>query len=208
MADQVVGFGARTGPMVDAVTMVSAKIQAIADATVAMFADAAEAPGRLAEAGRLLTGDGALGSPSTVLGAAAGAIAAALLVAMAVHHVLRPARLRLRGRVPETAERMAALVFEGLLLDAAPAAVYLAAGLTLDHMLFGPYGRVFVGTEVFRMVTSAVIINSAVAWFIAILLLLPIAAKRPNFRLLPIDDAQAERARNFVRRVVVTAAAS
>jgi small-conductance mechanosensitive channel len=194
--------------MVDAVTMVSAKIQAIADATVAMFADAAEAPGRLAEAGRLLTGDGALGSPSTVLGAAAGAIAAALLVAMAVHHVLRPARLRLRGRVPETAERMAALVFEGLLLDAAPAAVYLAAGLTLDHMLFGPYGRVFVATEVFRMVTSALIINSSVAWFIAVLLLLPVAAKRPHLRLLPIDDAGAKRARNVVRRVVVTAATS
>ncbi|HEX3500061.1 MAG TPA: mechanosensitive ion channel domain-containing protein, partial [Stellaceae bacterium] len=105
-------------------------------------------------------------------------------------------------------ERMAALVFEGLLLDAAPAAVYLAAGLTLDHMLLGPYGRVFVATEVFRMVTSALIINSSVAWFIAVLLLLPVAAKRPHLRLLPIDDAGAKRARNVVRRVVVTAATS
>jgi small-conductance mechanosensitive channel len=208
MADQVVGFGARTGPMVDAVTMVSTKVQAIADATVAMVADAGEAPGRLAEAGRLLTGNGALGSPAGVLAAAAGVIVAALLLAMAVHHLLRPARLRLRNLVPESAERMATLVLEGLIIDAAPAAVYLVAGLTLDHMLFGPRGRAFVGTEVFRMVTGAVIINSAVAWFIAILLLLPVAAKRPNLRLLPIDDAQAKRARNFVRRVVVTGAAS
>ena len=208
MADQVVGFGARTGPMVDAVTMVSAKIQAIADATVAMIDDAVAAPGRLAEAGRLLTGNGALGSPAVVLAAAAGAIVAALLLAMAVHHLLRPARLRLRNLVPESAERMAALVLQGLIIDAAPAAVYLAAGLLLDHMLFGPRGRAFVGTEVFRMVTGALIINSAVAWFIAILLLLPVAAKRPNLRLLPIDDAQAKRARDFVRRVVVIGAAS
>jgi small-conductance mechanosensitive channel len=208
MADQVVGFGARTGPMVDAVTMVSAKIQAIADATAAMIADAAAAPGRLAEAGRLLTDNGALGSPAGVLAAAAGAIVAALLLAMAVHHLLRPARLRLRNLVPESAERMATLVLQGLIIDAAPAAVYLAAGLLLDHMLFGPRGRAFVGTEVFRMVTSAVIINSAVAWFIAILLLLPVAAKRPSLRLLPIDDAQAKSARNFVRRVVVVGAAS
>jgi small-conductance mechanosensitive channel len=208
MADQVVGFGARSGPMVDAVTMVGAKIQAIADATVAMFADAAAAPGRLAEAGRLLTDNGALGSPATVLAAAAGALLAALLLAMAVHRLLRPARLRLRNLVPETAERMASLVLQGLVIDLAPTAVYLAAGLTLDHVLFGPHGRVFVGTEVFRMVTSAVIINSAVAWLIAVLLLLPIAAKRPNLRLLPIDDPQAKWARNFVRRVVVTGAAS
>jgi small-conductance mechanosensitive channel len=208
MADQVVGFGARSGPMVDAVTMVGAKIQAIADATVAMIDDAAAAPGRLAEAGRLLTGDGALGSPATVLLAGAGAILAALLLAMAVHHLLRPARLRLRNLVPESAERMAALVLEGLIIDLAPTAVYLAAGVMLDHVLFGPHGRVFVGTEVFRMVTGAVIVNSAVAWLIAVLLLLPIAAKRPNVRLLPIDDAQAKRARNFVRRVVVTGAAS
>src|SRR5882757_8821240 len=148
MADQVVGFGARTGPMVDVVTMVSTKVQAIADATVAMVADAAEAPGRLAEAGRLLTGNGALGSPAGVLAAAAGVIVAALLLAMAVHHLLRPARLRLRNLVPESAERMATLVLEGVIIDAAPVAVYLAAGLLLDHVLFGMYGRVFVGTAV------------------------------------------------------------
>src|SRR5207302_3633600 len=125
---------------------------------------AAAAPGRLAEAGRLLTGNGALGSPAGVLAAAAGAIVAALLLAMAVHHLLRPARLRLRRLVPQTAERMATLVLEGVIIDAAPAAAYLAAGLMLDHLLFGKSGRVFVGTEVFHMVTSAVIINSAVAW--------------------------------------------
>ena len=208
MTDQVVGFGARTGPMVEAVSMVAAKLQAIADATVAMLDDAAAAPGRLAEAGRLLTGNGALGSPAAVLGAATGTIAVALLVAMAVHHLLRPARLRLRSLVPESAERMVMLVLHALIVDAAPAATYLAVGLALDHVLFGPHGRVFVGTEVFRMVTSALIINSAVAWFIAIVLQLPIAAKRPALRPLPIDDAQAKRARNFVRRVVVIAAAS
>jgi moderate conductance mechanosensitive channel len=208
MADQVVGFGARSGPMVEAVSMVAAKLQVIADATVAMVGDALEAPGRLAEAGRLLTGNGELGSPAAVLGAAAGAIVAALLLSMMVRRLLRPVRLRIRSQVPQTAERTVVLVLKALAVDAAPAAVFLAAGLALDHMLFGPRGRIFVGTEVFRMVTSALIINAAVAWFIAIVLQLPIAAKRPALRLLPLDDAQAKRARNFVRRVVVTAAAS
>jgi small-conductance mechanosensitive channel len=208
MADQVVGFGARSGPMVDVVSMVTAKFQAIADATVAMVDDAAAAPGRLAEAGRLLTGNGALGSPAAVLGAAVAAVGAALLLSMAVHHLLHPARVRLRTLVPETAERTLMLVLQALIIDAVPPAVFLAAGLTLDHVLFGPRGRVFVGTEVFRMVTSALIINAAVAWLIAIILQLPIAPKRPALRLLPLDDEQAKRARNFVRRVVVTAAAS
>ena len=202
MADQIAGFGARTGSVAHAVSMVGSQLQTIADATAAMFDDAAAAPGRLAEAARLLTGDGANGSVASVLAAAAGAIALALLLALAVRHALRPVRVRLNSVVPETAERTAALVLQALIVDAAPAAFYVAAGLTLDHFLFGPKGRIFIGTEVFRMVTSALIVNSAVAWVIAVLLQLPIAAKRPALRLWPLDDAQAKRGRTFVHRVV------
>src|SRR5260221_7940322 len=206
MADQVAGFGARTGAMAQMASMVADRFQAIADATSAMLTDAAAAPGRLAEAGRLLTSNGAIGSVAWVLGAAAAAIAAALVVAFAAHYLLRPARARLKSIVPETAERMAGLVLRAFIIDIVPSALYLASGLTLDHLLFGPEGRIFTGSEVFRMVTSAVIINSAIAWFVAVVLQLPIAAKRPALRLLPLDEAQARRARDLVRRGLGVAA--
>jgi small-conductance mechanosensitive channel len=208
MVDQAAGFGARTGSVAHAVSMVGSELQRVADATVAMFDDAAAAPGRLAEAGRLLTDGGANGSVASVLGAAFGALVLAVLVALAAHRLLRPARLRLRSIVPETAERMAALILRGLVIDVVPPAIYLAAALALDHILFGPTGRIFVATDVFRMVTSAVAINSAVAWFIAVVLQLPVAYKRPGLRLLPLDEVQAKRARDFVRRVVGVAAGS
>ena len=208
MVDQAAGFGARTGSVAHAVSMVGSELQRVADATVAMFDDAAAAPGRLAEAGRLLTDGGANGSVASVLGAAFGALVLAVLVALAAHRLLRPARLRLRSIVPETAERMAALILRELVIDLVPPAIYLAAALALDHILFGPTGRIFVATDVFRMVTSAVAINSAVAWFIAVVLQLPVAYKRPGLRLLPLDEVQAKRARDFVRRVVGVAAGS
>src|SRR5712692_1135244 len=208
MADQVAVFGGRTGAMAHMASMVADRFQAVADATSAMLADAAAAPGRLAEAGRLLTDNGAVGSVASVLGAATAAIAAALVLALAVRYLLRPVRARLKTVIPENAERMAVLVFQALIIDAVPPALYLAVGLTLDHLLFGPEGRIFAGSEVFRLVTSAVIVNSAIAWFVAALLQLPIAAKRPALRLLPLDEVQARRARDFVRRVVVIAAGS
>src|SRR6266851_3347485 len=107
MADQVAGFGAGVGPMGQAVSMISDRLQAIGDAITAMLDDAAAAPGRLGEAGRLLTGDGALGSVGWVLGAAAGAIGAALVLAMVARRLLRPARLRFSQAAPDTAERTA-----------------------------------------------------------------------------------------------------
>jgi small-conductance mechanosensitive channel len=208
MADQPSGFGARSGPMADAVSMVATKLQAIADATLTMLEDAAAAPGRLAEAGRLLTDNGAQGSVVAVLGAAAGAIATALLLALGVRRLLRPARARLRNIAPVTAERTAMVILQAVIVDAIPPSIYLAAGLFLDHLLFGPLGRIFAGTEVFRMVTSAFIINSAIAWYIAIVLQIPIASKRPNLRLVSLDAAEARRARTFVRRVVAIALVS
>jgi small-conductance mechanosensitive channel len=202
MADQPGGFGARSGPMAQAVSMVAAKLQALADATLAMFHDAAAAPGRLAEAARLLTDNGAQGSVVAVLGAAAGAIAISLVIALAVRRLLRPVRARLKNIAPVTAERTALVILRAFIVDAIPPSIYLTIGLFLDHLLFGPLGRVFTGTEVFRMVTSAFIINSAIAWFIAVVLQIPIANKRPNLRLIPLDREEAKRARNFVRRVV------
>ncbi len=95
MAEPASGFGARSEPMAQAVSMVAAKLQAIADATSAMLDDAAAAPGRLAEAARLLTDSGAQGSVVAVLGGAAGATAAALLIALMVRRLLRPVRARL-----------------------------------------------------------------------------------------------------------------
>jgi len=208
MADQTGGFGGRSGSMAQAASLVAAKLQAIADATATMLDDAAAAPGRLAEAARLLTDSGAQGSVVAVLGGAAGATAAALLIALMVRRLLRPVRARLKEIAPVTAERTAVLILRGFMVDAIPPTVYLAVGLFLDHLLFGPFGRVFSGTEVFRMVTGAFIVNSAIAWFIAIVLQIPISYKRPNLRLISLDQAEAKRGRDFVRRVVAIALVS
>ncbi len=208
MADQTGGFGGRSGSMAQAASLVAAKLQAIADATATMLDDAAAAPGRLAEAARLLTDSGAQGSVVAVLGGAAGATAAALLIALMVRRLLRPVRARLEEIAPVTAERTAVLILRAFIVDAIPPTVYLAVGLLLDHLLFGPFGRVFSGTEVFRMVTGAFIVNSAIAWFIAIVLQIPISYKRPNLRLISLDRAEAKRGRDFVRRVVSVALVS
>src|SRR5258708_38531937 len=58
------------------------------------------------------------------------------------------------------------------------------------------------------MVTSAFIVNSAIAWYIAVVLQIPIASKRPNLRLISLDTAEARRARTFVRRLVSIALVS
>src|ERR1700680_4783324 len=94
-ADQS-GFGMH-GAFPDAMSAFNAKMQALGDATRAMLVDASEAPARLGQAGVVLTGDGEAGSIGLVLGAAAGWLVAALLVAALVRRLFRPVRLRLHA---------------------------------------------------------------------------------------------------------------
>src|SRR5258706_5129003 len=94
--EPLTGFGMR-GAFPDAMSMINAKAQGLAEATRMMLADAAEAPGRAGQAASLLTGNGEIGTIGFVLAAAAAWLAVSLLAALAVRRLLRPARARLHG---------------------------------------------------------------------------------------------------------------
>lgn len=206
-SDQVPGF-AMQGAFPNAMSMVMNKTQAIADAAQAMVLDATQAPSRLGQAATLLTGNGDLGSIGFVLGAAAGWLVTALLVAALVRRALRSARARLRLAGGGTPGRIAAHIIEGLLVDLAPPAAYLVSGLALRHLLFGEEGLLFAGTGTFWMVTGAILINSAIAWVADVVIGVPFAAKRSGLRLLPLSDDEAHTLRVFLRRIIALGVAS
>jgi small-conductance mechanosensitive channel len=194
------------GSMPDAMAMVDAKLQALIDATRAMFADAAEAPGRLGQAAQLLTDNGDAGPLGSVVAATVLWLAGALLAAFVVRRLLRPTRVRLRHVAAESPGRVAGHIAEAFLVDLAPLAAYIVTGAALGRLVFGKRGLDF--PDIWHAVAGAALTNSAIAWLGVIVLGVPLAAKRPGLRLLPLDDAQARRARAFLHRVVVIGTAS
>jgi small-conductance mechanosensitive channel len=173
--------------------------QALLDAGVAMLRDAAAAPGRFGPAGRLLAGDVPLG---TALAWGAATIAAALLAAALVRLALTRRRGRLSAARPETPGATATLLSQALLVDLAPVVAYLVCGTLLERLLFAGPTLAFPAGEIFRMVLSAIIVNSAVAWGALVLIELPIAVGRPGLRLFTFGDGPAQRSRDLARRVV------
>ncbi|MDB5411236.1 MAG: mechanosensitive ion channel family protein [Rhodospirillales bacterium] len=205
MADPVQAAAPQTGmgmhgALPDMVNGLGASAQAVLDAGVEMLRDAATATGRFGQAARLFAGEVPLG---TAFAWAAATLAAALLVAALVRLVLSRSRARLAAARPEAPGETANLLLRGLLLDLAPAAAYLLTGLLLERVLFAGPALAFPAGEIFRMVLSAVIVNSAVAWFVLVLVELPVAVRRPALRLFPFDGAAARRGRDAMRRVVV-----
>ncbi|MGH6797031.1 MAG: mechanosensitive ion channel family protein, partial [Roseiarcus sp.] len=171
-----------------------------------MIDDAVEAPGRAGQAAGLLTDNGDLGSATKVVGSALAALAAAVLLAVLVQLLIAPVRARLAAAGSGTMRRTAMLAARSLLVDLVPPAVYLAAGLGLGSLLFGENGWMFSGSEVFRTVLSALAVNSAIAWLIIVTLSAPLAVGRPVLRIVPLDDREAQRTRNFLLRVIVLGA--
>src|SRR5215831_4232178 len=140
--DPTSGFGMR-GALPDVMSAFNERMQALADATRAMLADAAEAPGRIGQAISLLTDNGQIGSIGYVLGAAAVWLLLALLAAAVVRRLLRPMRARLRHAASDRAGRVAGHVVEALLVDLAPPATFLFVGIALFHLALGRSGRIF-----------------------------------------------------------------
>ncbi len=197
-----------SGGLPDVMAMASARVQAISDAASAMFRDASEAPFRIHQAVMLLTDNGDVGPIGTVLGAAAGWLAATVLVTVLVRRILRPARLRLRHAGSTSSGRVAVHILEALLVDLAPLAAYLLVGIALGRLLFGKQGLLFAGTDTFHAIFSAFVVNSSVAWLAIIVAAIPLAAKRSGLRLLPLGDHGAREIQRFVRIVIVIGAAS
>jgi small-conductance mechanosensitive channel len=188
-------------PLLDALTQ---RANEIATAWRAMIEDAAETGGRLGQAARLLTDDGALGTVGQVLWPLAGVVAAGLVAAAAAWALLAPARRRLAGVSATTPGRTALRFGEALLVDLAPPVAYLLVTALLGRMLMGKGGLLFTGSEVFRMTASALVTDAAVAWIAAVVVAAPLAAGRPGLRLLHVGDGDARWARGVLRRIIVT----
>jgi small-conductance mechanosensitive channel len=187
------------GALPEMINRLGASAQALLDAAAAMLRDAATAPDRLGQAARLLAGDVPL---STALAWGAATIAAALLAAALVRLALAAPRARLAAARPDSPGATATLLLQALLVDLAAPAAYLAAGVLLERLLFAGPALAFPAGEIFRMVLSAILVNSAVAWLVLVLIELPIAATRPGLRLFPFGDGPAQRSRDLARRVV------
>ncbi|MBV9521521.1 MAG: mechanosensitive ion channel family protein [Alphaproteobacteria bacterium] len=201
------GF-AMHGPFSDAMALAGARIAAVETALSAMLADAAEAPGRLPQAAALLTDNGALGPVGRVLGAGAGALLLAGLLALLAGRLLGGLRVRLADARPTTPGATAILALRAFLLDLVAPFLFLGVALALDRLLFAGGGLAFTGSASFGMVMSAVIVNITVAWIAFLALAFPLGAGRRGLRLLPMEDAAAAQARRFLRRVIALGTAS
>ena len=171
----------------------------------AMFADAAHAPGLTHQAASLLTNDGELGSVAWVLTCLAALVLTALLAAALVHRLLRPERRRLAHIVVDRASKGILLGLEGLLVDLLPPAAYLLTCSLLYNFSFTAHGLIFVGTDVFQGFSSGLVQSSTIGWAAYVILAQPFSAERPNLRLVPLDDAEARRARRVLARIIATA---
>ncbi|HTQ33987.1 MAG TPA: mechanosensitive ion channel domain-containing protein [Stellaceae bacterium] len=170
--------------------------------------DVLKVPDRLAQAARLLTGDGALGTPADVLLPFVLLLACASAVAYLVFLALAPQRRHLSASAPPAALPFMLAFLRAALVDLAPPAAYLAVASAGNALLFSLHGLIFNGTDTFRAIASMVISTSSIAWFAAVLLSLPLGVGRPGLRLSPLSDDEASSLRHFIRRVVFFVAAS
>ncbi|MBV9826237.1 MAG: mechanosensitive ion channel [Alphaproteobacteria bacterium] len=165
--------------------------------------DAMNAPGRLGQAGQLLTGGGAAGSVPEVLFAFALMLICAIGVACLVGLALRSQRHRLRLIAPPFELPSAFALLRAGLVDAAPPAAYLIAGLGGADLLFSDHGLVFHGSETFQSVLAMAVTTSSIVWFASVFLSLPLGVGRPGLRLFPIDETDAAVLRSFIRHVLL-----
>ncbi len=119
-----------------------------------LAADVLQVPGRLGQAARLLTADGALGSLADVLLPFALLLCAAAAIAGLVFLALAGQRRQLRVAVPASALPFAGAFFRAALVDAAPATAYLVVAAVGDAVLFSLHGLMFSGTDTFRAIAG------------------------------------------------------
>jgi small-conductance mechanosensitive channel len=174
----------------------------------ALAADVLQVPARFGQAVRLLTADGALGSLWDVLLPFVFLLCAAAAAAGLAFLALAGARRQLRAALPEAGLPFVGALLRAALVDAAPAAAFVAVATVGNGVLFSLNGLMFSGTDTFRAIAGMVISTIAVAWFAFIGLSLPLAARRPGLRLFPIGDADALMLGRFIRCVVIFVAAS
>ncbi|GGF36382.1 hypothetical protein GCM10011611_48570 [Aliidongia dinghuensis] len=170
-----------------------------------MVADAVKAPGMRHQAATLLTNNGDLGSAGWVLFCLAAMLVVALLGAAIVFWLAGPERRRLAQIPVDRAGKGVLLGLEGLVLDLLPPAAFLIGSGLLYNLCFTAHGLIFPATDVFQGFANAFIQSTTVGWAAFIILSQPFAADRPNLRMVPIDDAEAHRARATLARIVAVA---
>jgi small-conductance mechanosensitive channel len=173
----------------------------------AMLADAGRAPGMTRQAASLLTNNGELGSVAWVMSCLAAMLLVAFLGAMLVFWLLKHERRRLAQIPVDRVSKGILLGLEGLVVDLLPPAAYLIGSGLLYNLCFAAHGLIFPGSEVFLGFANAFIQSSTVGWAAFVILSQPFAPERPNLRMVPVDDAEARRARRILARIVVTAMA-
>jgi hypothetical protein len=99
-------------------------------------------------------------------------------------------------------------LLRSLLVDTAPAAAYAGVAAGGSFLFFWDRGLVSSGTETFQKVVSLIISTSVVAWFLFVLLSLPLAVGRPGVRCVPLSDREAAAILGFTGRIIALGAAS